>query len=97
MSYYSILNVTPTSTDWIEEYTKITSEIVKKHGGEYIVKSQNYERLEGEAQNDPALIVMLKWPNKEAALNFENDPEYAPQLKARLEGSISHHFLVEGL
>ncbi len=32
----------------------------------------------------------------EAAEAFVNDPEYSPHLKARAEGSVSHHVLVEG-
>jgi len=35
------------------------------------------------------------WPSKESVQAFMNDPEYAPHLKARTEGSISNHFLVE--
>ncbi|MEO0627793.1 MAG: DUF1330 domain-containing protein, partial [Bacteroidota bacterium] len=27
--------------------------------------------------------------------SFMNDPEYAPHLKARTAGSVSHHYLVQ--
>ena len=39
---------------------------------------------------------MIEWPDKEAGLAFMNDPEYKPFLEARLAGSESHHFLIDG-
>jgi uncharacterized protein (DUF1330 family) len=39
---------------------------------------------------------VLKWPSKQAALDFMNDPEYVPHLKERTAGSKSFHFLIEG-
>ncbi len=50
--------------------------------------------MEGEKQ-DAGLRVIIEWPSKEAAMAFINDPEYAPHLKARTEGSVSNHYLIE--
>ncbi|WP_152557090.1 DUF1330 domain-containing protein, partial [Photobacterium sanctipauli] len=41
------------------------------------------------------LRIIIEWPSREAAVNFMNDPEYVPHLKARTAGSVSHHALVE--
>ncbi len=95
MTHYSILNVTPTSEDWIPGYIPVASELVAKHGGKYLSRTVTHEQLEGA--NTPAGVrVIIEWPSKEAALAFMNDPEYASHLKARTEGSNSEHFLLLG-
>lgn len=95
MSYYSVLAVTPTSEEWIPDYLPAANALVAKHGGKYLARTANHERLEGEGQ-DTALRIIIQWPSKEAAVAFMNDPEYAPHLEARAAGSDSHHFLIEG-
>ena len=95
MSYYSVLDVTPTSEDWIPDYLEPANRLVAKYGGKYLARTASHDRLEGRGE-DAALRIVLQWPSKQAALGFMNDAEYAPHLKARTEGSISHHFLIEG-
>ncbi|MEM7750559.1 MAG: DUF1330 domain-containing protein [Pseudomonadota bacterium] len=94
MSYYSVLAVTPTTDDWIPAYIGPTNALVAKHGGKYLARTATHEQLEGDKQ-DAALRIIIQWPSKEAAIAFMNDPEYVPHLKARTEGSVSFHFLVE--
>jgi uncharacterized protein (DUF1330 family) len=95
MAYYSVLEVTPTTEDWIPDYIAPTTKVVAKYGGIYRARTASHERLEGEGEQ-VALRVIIEWPSKEAAVNFMNDPEYSPHFKARTAGSISHHFLIEG-
>ncbi len=95
MSYYSILDVTPTNEDWIPDYLGPANEAAARHGAKYLARTSSHEQIEGENQ-DAALRIIIEWPSKEAALAFKNDPEYAPHLEARTAGSISHHFLIEG-
>ena len=95
MTYYSVLAVTPTSEEWIPEYIGPANALVAKYGGKYLARTSSHERLEGEGEG-AALRIIIEWPSKEAALNFMNDPTYAPHFKARTAGSISHHFLIEG-
>ena len=96
MTYYSVIEVTPTSEDWMADYVAPTNAVVAKHGGKYITRTANHERLEGEGEN-AALRVIIEWPSKESAKAFMEDPEYAPHLKARTAGSISNHFLIQGV
>jgi len=97
MSYYSVLAVSPTTDEWILEYIAPTNDLVTKHGGKYLARTSNHERLEGQgATPDATIRVTIEWPSKEAALGFMSDPEYAPLLKARTDGSESHRFLIEG-
>ena len=92
--YYSILAVTPTTDEWIPSYIGPANELVAKHGGKYLARTSTHEQIEGEKQ-DAALRIIIKWPSKEAALAFMNDPGYVPHLKERTAGSESFHFLVE--
>ena len=94
MSYYSILDVTPTTDAWIPDYLPTANRLVAKHGGKYLARTASHEQVEG-ATVEAALRIVLEWPSKDAAMAFMNDPEYAEHLKARTAGSTSHHFLVE--
>ncbi len=95
MTYYSVLDVTPSSEDWIPAYLPIANALVAKHGGKYLARTTLHESLE-EPSNSVGLRIILEWPSKDAALAFMNDPEYVPHLNARLNGSDSHHFLIAG-
>lgn len=95
MAYYSVLAVTPTSEDWIPDYIGPANKLVAEHGGKYLARTASHETMEGNGQ-DAALRIVIEWPSKEAAVAFMNDPGYMPHLKARTEGSESHHFLIEG-
>jgi uncharacterized protein (DUF1330 family) len=95
VSYYSLVEVTPSAEDWIPGYIAAVSPMVARYGGKYLARTASHERLEGAGENAP-LRVIIEWPSKEVAMAFMQDPEYAPYLQARSNGSISHHFLVEG-
>lgn len=95
MTHYSVLNVTPTSEDWIEGYLPVANRLIAEHGGRYLARTADHERIEGESE-DVALRIIIEWPSKEAAVAFENDSEYQPHLQARLDNSTSQHFLLAG-
>ncbi len=95
MKYYSVLDVTPKTNAWISAYLQTANRLVAKHGGNYLARTAAHEQLEGNAQ-EAGLRIVLEWPSKQAAIDFMNDPEYAPHLQARTEGSVSHHYLIEG-
>ncbi|MBV2123087.1 MAG: DUF1330 domain-containing protein [Candidatus Thiodiazotropha sp. (ex Ctena orbiculata)] len=95
MSYYSVLDVTPTSEDWIPDYIEPAKRLVAQHGGKYLARTTSHSQLEGELK-EAALRIIIEWPSKQAAESFMADSQYLPHLQARTAGSISHHFLVEG-
>ncbi|MEM1042098.1 MAG: DUF1330 domain-containing protein [Bacteroidota bacterium] len=95
MPAYSVLAVTPTSEDWIDDYLPVANKLVAEHGGRYLARTATHERLEGDGA-DAALRIVIEWPSAEAARAFENDPAYRPYLQSRLKHSTSHHFLIEG-
>ena len=94
MAYYSVLDVTPTTEDWIPAYIGPANTLVAQYGGKYLARTNSHERLEGEGES-PALRIIIEWPSKEAAIGFMNDPNYVPHLKARTAGSKSNHYLIE--
>ncbi len=96
MTCYSVLEVTPTRDDWGPAYVEAVGALVARYGGKYLARTAKHERLEGQGEN-AALRVLLEWPSREAALAFMSDPEYAPHLRARTAGSVSHHYLIEGV
>ncbi|MGJ8571254.1 MAG: DUF1330 domain-containing protein [Hoeflea sp.] len=95
MTYYSVLEVTPTNEDWIPDYIEPANKLVAQHGGKYLARTSSHERLEGEGAG-AALRIIIEWPSKAAAVAFMSDPGYVPHLQARTKGSTSHHFLIEG-
>lgn len=95
MTYFSVLDVTPTSNDWVADYIGPANKLTAKYGGKYLARTASHEQVEGE-QKEATLRIIIQWPSKQAALDFISDPEYAPHLKARTAGSISNHYLIEG-
>ncbi len=75
MPIYSVIHSTPTSEDWIPSYVESVGAIVERHGGEYLARTMQFERLEGEGK-DPAAFVMINWPDRDSAKAFMEDPEY---------------------
>ena len=95
MSYYSVLDVSPTSDEWVAAYVEAATAMVAQHGGKYLARTASHERLEGEGENG-GLRVIIEWPSREAANAFMSDPAYKPHLDARTAGSNSNHYLIEG-
>jgi uncharacterized protein (DUF1330 family) len=80
---------------WTKEYGPKTAELVKKHGGRYIVRGGQMERLEGK-EALPSVVVVLEFPTMQQARAWHSDPEYQPMIKLRQQGSDLEFILVEG-
>ncbi|MEM8764316.1 MAG: DUF1330 domain-containing protein [Bacteroidota bacterium] len=93
MKYFSVLDVTPKTNEWIPDYLPTANKLVAKHGGKYLARTASHEQMEGDIQ-EAGLRIVIEWPSKENALSFMEDPDYAPHLSARTNGSISHHYLI---
>ena len=94
MTYYSVLDVTPTNDEWVADYIGPANELVAKYGGKYLARTASHEQIEGQP-HEAALRIVIEWPSKQAAQNFMSDPGYVPHLKARTAGSVSNHYLIE--
>ncbi len=77
------------------DYLPTANKLVAAHGGKYLARTASHDQIEGEGVS-AALRIVIEWPSKQAAMNFMDDPDYAPHLAARSAGSESYHFLIEG-
>lgn len=77
-----------------EEYKKLSSEAVQKHGATFLVRGGAMHVLEGDWQ--PKRIVVLAFPSSEAAHAFYHSPEYEKAREARRHAAKLNIILVEG-
>ena len=96
MPAYAIGRLTMRDPSWMAEYGPKVAELVKKHGGKYLVRGGKSERLEGEGEL-PNAIVVLEFPSMEQAQAWYNDPDYAPMIELRQTGSDLDFVLVDGV
>ncbi len=76
MSAFMIVSVTPHDEEKFCEYESRTLEIVKRHGGAPIARTE--QPLVWEADTAPAIGVILQFPDRQAAAAFYHSEEYAP-------------------
>ncbi|MEJ8812384.1 DUF1330 domain-containing protein [Variovorax ureilyticus] len=94
-SAYIIANVQVTDPTQYEEYKKWSSEAMKVHGAEVCVRGGKVEVLEGDWH--PERIVILKFPDVEAAKKFNSSPEYSKARASRQGAAIMRMIVVEGI
>lgn len=79
MSAYVIVNIDVQDTEAYEEYKAKVPALIRKHGGEYVIRGGKFVVLEGDWK--PSRLVLLRFPDMAAAQAMFDDPEYQP-LKA---------------
>ena len=96
MPAYAIAQVQMRDPSWVKEYGPKTEELIKKHGGHFIVRGGKMEKLEGQGAL-PSVTVVIEFPSVAAAKAWYNDPEYGPMIKLRQTGSDAELMVVEGV
>lgn len=96
MSAYIIGTVTITDPSWVETYIPAVQAQVESHGGRYLARSTEIEKLEGDGPA-PTVSVVLEFPSLDAARTWYGSSEYAPYMKARQAGSKGTLLLMDGL
>lgn len=71
---YAVVQITVTDPKAFEAYSKLAGAALAKYGAKPEAKSVDPTRLEGQAPL-PQRIVLLSFPDKDAALGWINDPE----------------------
>lgn len=74
------------------EYGKRVLPLIAEHGGVLLVGSDQAETLEGTWSAD--WTVLIRFPNREAALAWYGSAAYAPLKRARIETLASRGNLV---
>lgn len=94
MSAYLILDLSIKDFGSFKEYIEKIPAFIQKHGGRYIVQGVEAEVMEGDWC--PERVVVLKFPSKEKAKEFLEDPEAQSLFSIRHKSTISKLILVEG-
>ncbi len=94
MAAYLIVDIEVTDTEAYQGYVTQVPPLVARHGGTYLVRGGPHETLEGDWS--PHRMVVLQFPDADAARAFVNDPDYAPVKAIRHRASNSKMVLVEG-
>ena len=83
----------------IEEYKKYMEKVkpmIESYGGEYLIRGGEIDALETNLW-EPTRMVLVKFPNKEIAMEWYNSDEYKPYKSIRLDNATSNILMVEGL
>ena len=92
---YVIAQLKVTNPENYKAYVTQVSEVVKKYGGEYLVRNGQYQVVEGE-DNFPR-IVIIKFPSYAKALEWYHSDDYKPVKDIRLQNSEGSNIIVEGI
>ncbi len=94
MTAYIIADIQITDPFWVSAYAENVHDIVARHGGKYLSRSGNVKTIEGSPL-DTTLIALMAFPTSTAAEAFVSDPDYAPYVSARKDGSTSRFQLID--
>jgi uncharacterized protein (DUF1330 family) len=95
MAAYLIGDVKLKDVEAYKPYQAGVPEIIRKHGGEYLVRGGSYEVKEGAWK--PVRIVVIQFPDWVAAQAFLDDPEYQPMKAIRHRVAQTDLVLVDGV
>ena len=86
-SDYVIAQLKVTNPENYKVYVDNVSKVVEKFGCEYLVRSGEYQAVEGED----------KFPTYEKALEWYNSDEYKPFKNIRLANSKGSNIIIKGI
>lgn len=94
MPAYLLANIDLHDAERYKDYVERVPALIEKHRGRYRVRGGDAQVLEGTWS--PSRLIILEFPDREAALAFYNDPEYEPHKRLRQSISDSNLILVDG-
>ena len=96
MPAYVIAYVTDAwDQDKLVEYRERNTDAVANHGGRFVARGGRHEVLEGDYA--PVRVVIIEFPDLEAAKGWYGSDEYAPLRELRRSASDTDIFVVEGV
>ena len=95
MAAYVILDIEVHDPVRYEDYKRLASETIAKHGGKYLVRGGKHEPLEGAWDLDR--VVVLEFENMAKARTWWSSEEYARAKDIRLTAARAKAVLVEGM
>lgn len=94
MSAYVIVNVDVKNPAGYEEFKNRVPALVRKYGGEYLVRGGRFVVMEGDWR--PSRLIIFRFPDIASAQTLYNDPEYQPLKALRQRASKMDIVVVEG-
>jgi uncharacterized protein (DUF1330 family) len=95
MAGYAIFNINIKNFESYKEYIDKVFPIVKKFGGEYLVRAGEYKVMEGEWKHPRTVVI--RFPTYEKALEWYNSEEYKPIKPIRLANSKANGIIIKGV
>ena len=94
MAAYVIASIEVTDPDLYAEYRAQVPASIEDYGGRFLVRGGESEILEGSWQ--PPRVVVLEFPDADAARRWYSSEEYRLLIGLRQRASTGHLLLVEG-
>lgn len=91
---YVIANIEVHDPELNARYRELARPTVESHGGRYIIRGPEIEKLEGDF--GVKRLVVLEFPSADAARKWYRSPEYQEIVKLRHDSAESHLIMVEG-
>jgi uncharacterized protein (DUF1330 family) len=96
MPAYVIAAVTDArDPDKLAEYRRRNTDVVAAHGGRFVVRGGPHETLEGDWS--PVRLVIIEFPDADAARGWYESDDYAPLRALRQSASDTDIVLVDGV
>jgi uncharacterized protein (DUF1330 family) len=84
-AYMIVLGTVHDRQAFMSQYASQLAPLYERHGGSYVAVSGNVETLEGDTPFES--VVMSRWPDRQSARDFWNDPEYRELADLRIENA----------
>jgi uncharacterized protein (DUF1330 family) len=81
--------------DKLVEYREGNTDAVARHGGRFVARGGEQEILEGDYS--PLRVVIIEFPELEAAKGWYHSDDYAPLRELRRSASTTDIFVVQGV
>ena len=95
MPAYVIADVDIDDPDTYKEYTAGVPASLAPYGGRFVVRGGAYEVLEGAWE--PGRVVVIEFPDRDAALGWWNSDDYTELVKIRRSASTARILVVDGV
>ncbi|MGJ3231032.1 MAG: DUF1330 domain-containing protein [Oceanicaulis sp.] len=82
-AYMIVMGTVHDREAFMSRYASQLGPLYARHGGSYVAVTGDVETLEGDTPFES--VVMSRWPDKESARAFWNDPEYRALADLRIE------------
>ncbi len=95
MVAYVVVRMDVTDADQYETYKAAAPAAIAKYGGSYLARGGAIETVEGD--DETRRVVILQFPDMDAARTFYNSPEYTAAREKRAGAANGQFVIVEGL